>query len=61
MKVEYAFLYLTTMGNKFIPPLKGVGFLCFPYPSLANMSEDDDFEDEFDDDDGESAEDDSDE
>ena len=30
-------LKVVLMGNKFIPPLKGVGFLCFPYPSIANF------------------------
>ncbi len=26
------------MGNEFIPPLKSVGFLCFPYPSFDKVT-----------------------
>src|SRR5437870_5791110 len=36
---KYIVLISTTRkGNTFIPPLKGVGFLCFPYPSMLNQS-----------------------
>jgi Putative cyclase len=36
---KYIVLISTTRkGNTFIPPLKGVGFLCFPYTSMLNNS-----------------------
>ena len=30
--------WVPMMGNKFIPPLKDVGFLCFPYPSFRQFN-----------------------